>query len=109
MDTASAAETELLQANVTAAKSRLRQAQRNLTSVLNLLSELPDALKTGVMRAIETSFEDLGQAEKHVVEMEDIVRNQASGAHVGGPGTRCPHCERPYAKTDGASIKDPTA
>jgi hypothetical protein len=73
MEPANAADMDLLQTKVDAAKSRLKNAQVNLTSVLNLLSDLPDALKTGVMRVIEAAFEDLGEAEKHVLELKDLV------------------------------------
>lgn len=96
MEPANAAEAELLQVKVDAAKSRLKQAQVDLTSVLNLLSDLPAALKTGVMRAIETAFEDLGEAEKHVLEVKEIVRARATGFGAAAPSDRCPHCSRPY-------------
>ena len=96
MEPANAAEMELLHFKVDAAKSRLKQAQVNLTSVLNLLSDLPDALKTGVMRVIETAFDDLGEAEKHVLEVKEIVRTRALGFEAVAPSDRCPHCSRPY-------------
>jgi hypothetical protein len=96
MEPANAEEMELLQVKVDAAKSRLKQAQVDLTSVLNLLGDLPAALKTGVMRAIETAFEDLGEAEKHVLEVKDIVRNRAIGSKAVAASDRCPHCSRPY-------------
>lgn len=96
MEPANAAEMELLQIKVDAAKSRLESAQVNLTSVLNLLSDLPAALKTGVMRVIETAFEDLGEAEKQVLELKDIVRARAMTFEAVAASERCPHCSRSY-------------
>ena len=96
MEPANAGEFKLLQVKVEAAKVRLKQAQLDLTSVLNLLTDLPAALKTGVMRAIETAFDDLGQAETHVLDMETIVRANASHLEVTTPSARCPHCLKPY-------------
>jgi hypothetical protein len=101
MEPANAAEMELLQVKVDAAKSRLKNAQVNLTSVLNLLSDLPEALKTGVVRVIETAFDDLGVAEKHVVEVKDIVHARALTFQSVASSDRCPHCSRPY--TDATS------
>ncbi|MFZ5893426.1 MAG: hypothetical protein ACOY0T_20360 [Myxococcota bacterium] len=108
MEPAKATKIELLQANVDAAKSRLRQAQVELDSVLNLLPDLPPALKTGVMRAIESAFDDLGQAENHLIEMESAVSVQLSKAEPVAPLDHCPHCLRPYTSAppnpqDGAS------
>ncbi|HET7539857.1 MAG TPA: hypothetical protein VFK05_08290 [Polyangiaceae bacterium] len=96
MEPASAAEMELLQVKVDAAKSRLKKAQVTLRSVLNLLSDLPAALKTGVMRVIETAFEDLEEAEKHVLELKDIVRARAMTLEAIASNDRCPHCSKPY-------------
>lgn len=67
-------ETVLLEAKMDAARSRLKQAQVDLAEVLELLAGMPLALKTGVMRAIETAFEEVQQAEGHVAEVNEIVR-----------------------------------
>ncbi|HET7539609.1 MAG TPA: hypothetical protein VFK05_07050 [Polyangiaceae bacterium] len=91
MELANAAEMELLQVKVDAAKSRLKNAQVTLRSVLNLLSDLPAALKTGVMRIIETAFEDLEEAEKHVLELKAVVPSSRVAA-----STVCAH-EAPSA------------
>jgi hypothetical protein len=103
MEPANAAEMELLQAKVDAAKARLKNAQVNLKSVLNLLSDLPAALKTGVMRVIETAFEDLEAAEKHVLELKDIVRTRAMTFEAAAPSDRCPHCAKPYKEATSSS------
>lgn len=108
MEPANAAEMELLQVKVDAAQSRLKKAQVNLTSVLNLLSDLPAALKTGVMRVIEDAFEDLGEAEKHVLELNDIVRARALTFQAVAPSDRCPHCSRPYQDATSSS-REPEA
>jgi hypothetical protein len=100
MEPANAAEMEL---QVDAAKSRLDKAQGDLTAVLSLLSDLPAALKTGVMRVIETAFEDLGEAEKHVLELRDIVRSRAASFEAGSPKDRCPHCSRPRENATSSS------
>lgn len=103
MEPANAAEMELLQAKVDAAKSRLKNAQGNLKSVLNLLGELPAALKTGVMRVIETAFEDLEAAETHVLELKDIVRTRAMTFEAVASSDRCPHCSKPYKDATSSS------
>ena len=103
MEPAKATEMELLQVKVDAAKSRLKNAQVNLKSVLNLLSDLPAALKTGVMRVIETAFEDLEGAEKHVQELKDIVRARATSFEAVASSDRCPHCSRPYKDATSSS------
>lgn len=103
MEPANAAETELLQLKVDAAKSRLENAQVNLTSVLNLLSDLPEALKTGVMRVIETAFNDVGEAEKHVLEVKDIVGARAKSLEAVASSDRCPHCSKPYKEATSSS------
>ncbi|HET9955881.1 MAG TPA: hypothetical protein VFQ61_15330 [Polyangiaceae bacterium] len=103
MEPTNAAEMVLLQIKVDAAKSRLEKAQVDLTSILNLLSDLPAALKTGVMRVIETAFEDLGEAEKHVLELKDIVRARATTFETVAPSDRCPHCSRPYKEATSSS------
>lgn len=91
-----AAKMALLHANVDAAKSRLKQAQIELNSVLTQLPELPAALKTGVMRAIENAFQDLGHAEEHLLDMEDAVSVQLSASEPITSLEQCPHCLRPY-------------
>lgn len=103
MEPANAAEMDLLQVKVDAAKSRLDRAQVDLTAVLSLLSDLPAALKTGVMRVIETAFEDLGEAEKHVLELRDIVRSRAASFEAVASNDRCPHCSRPYKEAPSSS------
>ena len=103
MEPANTAEMELLQAKVDSAKFRLKNAQVNLESVLNLLSELPAALKTGVMRVIEAAFEDLGEAEKHVLELKDIVHARAMTFEAVASSDRCPHCSRLYKDTTSSS------
>jgi hypothetical protein len=109
MEPANHAETELLQLKVDAAKSRLENAQVNLTSVLNLLSGLPEALKTGVMRVIETAFDDVGEAEKHVLEVKDIVRARAKSFEAVASSARCPHCSKPYKDATSSSRGQDTA
>ncbi len=108
MELANAAEMELLPVKVDAAKSRLRNAQVNLKSVLNLLSDLPAALKTGVMRVIETAFADLEEAEKHVLELKDMVRARALTFAAVASSDRCPHCAKPIggvtSSSDGLGI-----
>jgi hypothetical protein len=96
MDATNVAELELLRAKVDGAAARLKRAQLDLTSILSLLRELPPALKTGVMRVVETAFQDLGQAEADVLEMANIVRARGAAGEVGAPRERCPHCSRPY-------------
>jgi DNA repair exonuclease SbcCD ATPase subunit len=108
MEPANAVETELLQTKVDAAKSRLENAQVNLKSVLNLLSDLPDALKTGVMRAIETAFENVGEAEKHVLELKGIVHARAMTLKAVAPSDCCPHCSRPYKDATSSSLEQET-
>lgn len=108
MEPAHAAEMELLQLKVDAAKTRLRNAQVNLTSVLNLLSGLPEALKTGVIRVIETAFDDLGEAEKSVLEVKDIVRARAKTFEAVASSDHCPHCSRPYKDTTSGSRQQDT-
>lgn len=103
MEPANVAEMELLQVKVDAAKSRLKNAQVNLRSVLNLLGDLPAALKTGVMRVIETAFEDLGEAEKHVLELKDIVQARAMAFEAVAASERCPHCSKPLKNVTSSS------
>ena len=103
MEPANAAEMELLQAKVDAAKSRLKNAQVNLKSVLNLLSDLPAALKTGVMRVIETAFDDLEEAEKHVLDLKDVVRASAKTFEAVASSDRCPHCSKLYKDVTSSS------
>ena len=69
-------EAAVLKSKVDAAKLRLLNAQKELDSVLEQLAELPLGLKTGVMKAIESAFDELKQAELYVTEVEEIVREQ---------------------------------
>ena len=70
-------EAAVLKSKVDAAKLRLLNAQKELNSVLEQLAELPLGLKTGVMKAIESAFDELKQAELYVTEVEEIVREES--------------------------------
>jgi hypothetical protein len=67
-------ETILLQTKVEEATSRLSRARVELQSVLEVLTDLPSALKTGVIHAIEAAFVEVQQAEFDVARVAEIVR-----------------------------------
>jgi len=68
----------LLKSKLDAARTRLIKAQKELNSVLEQMADLPLGLKTGVMKAIETAFDELKQAELHVIEMDEFVAETRS-------------------------------
>jgi hypothetical protein len=67
---------KLMLTNVRSAKSEVVEAENELESLLRVLNRTTRAEKTTISKALESAFEKLRAARKHLGNLEDLASGE---------------------------------